>query len=138
MTLDVSPVSSFWPFFSLPLFLPPTRPYAGNFFLVFVLFHPCSSSLFLLSAYVVLPAAPLIFSPHILQNSCRLFLSFTFFGFLRYLRPHLRVVSSVQQLSVPLQHVCCSCSPSDLASHSSELPSAFFVFLVLIFLFFLV
>ena len=49
-----------------------------------------------------------------------------------------RVVSSVQQLSVPLQHVCCSCSPSDLASHSSELPSAFFVFLVLIFLFFLV
>ena len=57
----------------------------------------------------------------------------------RYL-PRLRVVSSVQQLSVPLQHVCCSfCSLSDLASHSSELLSAFFVvFSVLIFLPFLV
>ena len=56
----------------------------------------------------------------------------------RYLLPRLRVVSPVQQLSVPLQHVCCSsCSPSDLASHSSELLSAFFVFLV-IFLLFLV
>ena len=57
----------------------------------------------------------------------------------RYL-DRLRVVSSVQQLSVPLQHVCCSfCSLSDLASHSSELLSAFFVvFSVLIFLPFLV
>ena len=57
----------------------------------------------------------------------------------QYLLPRLRVVSSVQQLSVPLQHVCCSsCSLSDLASHYSELLSGFFVFLVLIFLIFLV
>ena len=48
----------------------------------------------------------------------------------RYLLSRLRIVSSVQQLSVPLQHVCCSsCSLSDLASHYSELLSAFcFVF----------
>ena len=47
-------------------------------------------------------------------------------------------VSPVLQLAVPLQNVrCSSCSLSDLlASHSSELLSAFFVFLVLIFLFF--
>ena len=44
-----------------------------------------------------------------------------------YLLPRLRVVSSVQQLSVPLQHIrCSSCSLSDrLASHYSELLSAF-------------
>ena len=58
----------------------------------------------------------------------------------RYLLPRLRVVSSVQQLSVPHQHVCCSyCSLSDLlASHSSEPFSAFFAFCVLIFLIILV
>ena len=52
----------------------------------------------------------------------------------------VRVVSSVQQLSVPLQRVCCSsCSLSDLvALRPSELLSGFFVFLVLIFLIFLV
>ena len=46
-----------------------------------------------------------------------------------YVLPRLRVVSSVQQLSVPLQHVCCSsCNLSDhVASHSSELLSAFFL-----------
>ena len=49
--------------------------------------------------------------------------------------PRLRV-SSVQQLSVPLQHVCCSsCSLSDLASHYSELLSAFFL-LFIFFVFF--
>ena len=38
-------------------------------------------------------------------------------------------VSPVQQLSVPLQHICCSsCNLSDLASHCSELLSAFFCF----------
>ena len=63
----------------VPLFFPPRRPYASIFFLVFVLFRPCSSS------------------------CCR--------------------------LSVPLQHVCSSCSLSDLlASHYSELVSAFLVF----------
>ena len=47
----------------------------------------------------------------------------------RYLLPRLCVVSSVQQLYVPLQHVCCSlCSLSDLlASRYSELLSAFFL-----------
>ena len=43
----------------------------------------------------------------------------------QYLLPRLRVVSPVQQLSVPLQHKCSCCSLSDLASHSSELLSAF-------------
>ena len=48
----------------------------------------------------------------------------------RYLLPRLRVVSSVQQLSVPLQRVCCcSCGPSDLlASHYSELLSVYYYY----------
>ena len=87
-------------------------------------------------------AAFFIFLHHIIQNSCRLFFCLLAFSALcRYLFPRLRVVSPVQQLSVPLQHVrCSSCSLSDLASHSSELLSAFFlfVFFVLIFLIFLV
>ena len=45
-------------------------------------------------------------------------------GLSRYLLPLRRAVSSVQPLSVPLQHIrCSSCSLSDLASHSSELLS---------------
>ena len=67
----------------------------------------------------------------------RLFCLLSFSALSRYLLPRLRVVSPVQQLSVPLQHVCCSCSLSDLlASHSLELLSAFVVFLVLIFFLF--
>ena len=56
----------------VPLFWPPRRPYAGICFLVFVLFRPCSSYLFLFSTHVVLLAAFLIFLHHILQKSCRL------------------------------------------------------------------
>ena len=48
------------------------RPYAGIFVLVFVLFRPCSSYLFLISTHVVLLATFLILH-HILQNYCRLF-----------------------------------------------------------------
>ena len=56
----------------------------------------------------------------------------------------LRVAASVQQLPVPLQHVCCSsCCLSDLlASHSSQLMtcrfffSSSFFFLLLLFFFF--
>ena len=62
-----------------------------------------------------------------------LFLSFSPYfpsppAFCRYLAPRLRVVSSLQQLPVSLQHVCCSCSLSDLlVSHSSEfLPAIVF------------
>ena len=51
------------------------RPCAGIFFLVFVLFCPCSSCLFLFSTYVVLLVAFLIFLHHIIQNSCRHFLA---------------------------------------------------------------
>ena len=59
--------------FFRPSFFSRFRPYAGIFFLVFVLLHPCSSYLFLFSMYVL--AAFLIFLHHILQSSCRLFLS---------------------------------------------------------------
>ena len=50
----------------------------------------------------------------------------------------LRVAASVQQLPVPLQHVCCSsCCLSDLlASHSSQLMTCRFFFLLLPFSFF--
>ena len=56
----------------------------------------------------------------------------------RYLLPCLRVVSSVHQLSVSLQHVCCSsCSLSDLlASHYPEL--LLYCFCCLFFVFFFV
>ena len=66
------------------------------------------------------------------------FFSFFFSALCRYLLPRLRVVSPVQQLSVPLQHVCCSsCSLSDLlASHYSEHLSAFFLSLKLLFFLF--
>ena len=50
-------------------------------------------------------------------------------AFYRYLPPRLRVVSSVKQLSVPLDHVCCYSLSDLLASHSSELLSAFVFFL---------
>ena len=52
------------------------RPYAGISFLVFVLFRPCSSYLFICSSsarMICCFAAFLIFLHHILQNSCRLF-----------------------------------------------------------------
>ena len=59
------------------------------------------------------------------------FLFFFFSPLCRYLLPRIRVVSPVQQLSVPLQHVCCSSwSLSDLASHPSELLSAFCLFVL--------
>ena len=46
----------------------------------------------------------------------------------------LRVVSSVQQVSVPLQHVVCFSSGSDLlSSHSSEHLSSFVSLGVLVF-----
>ena len=128
-------------FLFVPLFFPPRRPYAGIFFLVFVLFRPCSCCLFLFRTYVILLAAIPIFLHHIIQNSCRLllFCLLSFSALCRYPLPRLRVVPPVQQLSVPIQHVCCSsCSLSDLlASHSSKL-MFFFVFLVVIALIFLV
>ena len=55
-----------------------------------------------------------------------MFYFWSFFGLMpvqQYLLPRLRVVSSVQQLSVPPQHVC-SCSLSDLASHFFKVLSA--------------
>ena len=83
-------------FFSVPLFFPHRRPYVGIFFLVFVLFRPCSSCLFLFNTYVVL-AAFFTFLHHIIQNSCR----FLFSALCWYLLPRLRVVWLVQQLSAP-------------------------------------
>ena len=113
MTLVVLLVLFFLPFFyvcSLIFPSPPyalyalcLMPYAGIFFLVFVLFRPCSSCLFLFSTYVVLAAFLILHN--ILQNSCRLFFCFLFLSFsalCRYLLPRLRVVSPVQQLSVAL------------------------------------
>ena len=91
-------------------FFPPRRPYAGTFFLAFVLLRPCSSCLFLFSTYV--------------------FLFVLFFG----LMPVSSSSSSccfaraaVICSSSARMHVCCSCSFSDLASHYSEILS-FFVF----------
>ena len=51
----------------------------------------------------------------------------------RYLLPRLRVVSSVQQLSVALQHVFCSSGSLSglLASHYSEFLSAYLLFWLL-------
>ena len=83
-------------FFSVPLFFPHRRPYVGIFFLVVVLFRPCSSCLFLFNTYVVL-AAFFTFLHHIIQNSCR----FLFSALCWYLLPRLRVVWLVQQLSAP-------------------------------------
>ena len=57
-----------------------------------------------LTRYVVL-AAILIFLHHIIQNSCRLFCFLSFSALCRYLLPRLRVVSPVQQLYDPFQHV---------------------------------
>ena len=57
------------------------RSFADIFFLVFVLFRPCSSYLFLFNTYVVLLAALLILH-HIRQNSCRLFCLFSYFSYL--------------------------------------------------------
>ena len=51
----------------------PFSAFCGISVLIFVLFRPCSSYLFLFSTYVVLLAAFLIFLHHILQNSCLLF-----------------------------------------------------------------
>ena len=62
---------------------PPRRPCAGIFFLVFVLFRPCSSYLFLFSTCVVL-AAFLIFFHHISSE----LLSASFFLFFCLFRPY--------------------------------------------------
>ena len=92
---------------------------SGSFLFVFVEFNGASAkavamTLVVLLAYFVIFAL-FLFSPYFPSPP----------ALCRHLLPRLRVVSSVQQLSVPLQHVC-SCSLSDLlASHSSELPSAF-------------
>ena len=56
----------------------PYPPALCRYLLVFVLFRPCSSRLFLFNTYVVLLAAFLVSLHHIIQNSCRLF----FFVFL--------------------------------------------------------
>ena len=66
---------------SVALFFPPPRPYAGIVFLVFVLFRPCISNLFLFSTYhtYVFLVAFLIFLDHILQTCGRLFWSFLIF-----------------------------------------------------------
>ena len=95
--------------FSLFLFLFsyfPSSP-ALYRYLVFVLFRPCSSYLFLFT-YVVLSAFLLFLRITYFRTPVGV-LSFS--AICRYLLPRPRVVSSVQQLSVPPQHVC-SCSHS--------------------------
>ena len=99
----------------------------------------CSSSL--LGTYVVLLAAFLIFLHHIIQNSCRLFFAFLSFSALcRYFVPRLRVVSPVQQLSVPLQarNTYAVLAAFLILHQSSELLSAFFLLIFLICLVWLV
>ena len=73
--------------------------------------------------------------------SCLVFLSVPLvslpasLGLYRYLLPILRVVSSVRQVSVLLQHICsCSCSLYALVLHYSTLLSAFLSCLVLMFI----
>ena len=100
-----------------PYFFPPRfMPYAGIFFLVFVLFRPGSSCLL---------SVPL---RHVRCSSCSLsYLLASHFSELLPVFFCLMSFSALQQLSGPLRHVWCSCSLSDLlASHYSELPSAFF------------
>ena len=93
-------------------FFPPCRHSAGIFFLVFVLLRPCSSCLFLFSTYVFLFV--LFFGLMPVSSSSSSWCCFA----------RAAVICS----SSARMHVCCSCSLSDLASHSSELLSAFFVF----------
>ena len=85
MTLVVLRVFFFCLVSLCSLIFPPRRPYAGLLFLVFVLFRPSSSYLFLFSTYVVLLAAFLILLYHILQNSCRFFFVFVVVIFVIFL-----------------------------------------------------
>ena len=76
--------------------------YAGILFLVFVLFRPCSSYLFLFSTYAVLLAAFLIFLHHILQNSCRFFVVFLVLIFLIFLVWLVLLCSRTRYASISL------------------------------------
>ena len=76
----------------------PYPPALCRYLLVFVLFRPCSSRLFLFNTYVVLLAAFLIFLHHIIQNSCRLF---SFFFVLSLFRPDAGIFLLVFELFRP-------------------------------------
>ena len=117
---------SLFPSFSLPAGLMPASSSSSSCCFVRAAVV-CSSSL--LGTYVVLLAAFLIFLHHIIQNSCRLFFAFLSFSALcRYFVPRLRVVSPVQQLSVPLQarNTYAVLAAFLILHQSSELLSAFF------------